>query len=149
MPGMLRGSGIFGFRSDTDPCLCSSDLGPPASRLVGENHDSLLYPSLRGSALAPNGSLATSSPRSATHLLVNRVRQVFGSRMLAKPPPIDPTIRRELLEVYKKDIPKLEELVGRDLSLWLEDEDRKNASAGVRKARFPVRELCSARPWSG
>jgi hypothetical protein len=61
---------------------------------------------------------------------VNRVRQVLQSRMLAKPPPIDPKIRRELLEGYKEDILKLQELVGRDLSRWLEDDDRKNASAG-------------------
>jgi hypothetical protein len=69
-------------------------------------------------------------PTSKVFLFVNRVRQVLQSRMLAKPPPIDPKIRRELLEGYKEDILKLQELVGRDLSRWLEDDDRKNASAG-------------------
>jgi hypothetical protein len=68
-------------------------------------------------------------PTSKVVLFVNRVRQVLQSRLLVKPP-IDPTIRRELLEGYKEDILKPQELLGRDLSLWLKDDDRKNVSAG-------------------
>jgi hypothetical protein len=68
-------------------------------------------------------------PTSKVVVFVNRVRQNLQGRLLVKPP-IDPKIRRELLEGYKEDILKPQELVGRDLSLWLKDDDRKNVSAG-------------------
>jgi hypothetical protein len=51
------------------------------------------------------------------------MRQRVQSRILAKPPPIRPEIRGELIEGYREDILKLQDLVGRDLSVWLEDED--------------------------
>jgi hypothetical protein len=60
---------------------------------------------------------------------VTRVRQEFESRMLAKPPPIDPQIRTDLLAGYTTEFPKLQDLAGQDLSLWLEYDDRKHASA--------------------
>ena len=34
-------------------------------------------------------------------------------------PTLDPKLRRELLEVYRDDIARLETLIGRDLSAWL------------------------------
>ena len=69
-------------------------------------------------------------PTSKVFLFVNRARQILEGRMLAKPPPIDPKIRSELLAGYKEDILKLQEIIGRDLSLWLENDDLKAASAG-------------------
>src|SRR5215204_1417049 len=46
-------------------------------------------------------------------------RQLVNSRILAESPPIDPEIRKQLREGYRKDILKLQELIGRDLSVWL------------------------------
>jgi hypothetical protein len=37
-----------------------------------------------------------------------------------KPPPLDPELRRELTEGYREDILKLQDIIGRDLSHWLE-----------------------------
>ncbi len=52
-----------------------------------------------------------------------KVRQLVNSKILAKePPPLDPTLRAELLEGYREDILRLQDLIGRDLSLWLEPD---------------------------
>jgi Sulfotransferase family len=48
-----------------------------------------------------------------------KVRQHTASRILGEAAPIDPETRRELIEGYREDILKLEELIGRDLSVWL------------------------------
>jgi hypothetical protein len=40
---------------------------------------------------------------------------------LVKPPPFPPEVRRQLTYSYKEDILRLQELIGRDLSAWLED----------------------------
>ena len=47
-------------------------------------------------------------------------RRAVQRRILAKPQPIDPEIRRGLIKGYKEDILKLQELIGRDLSGWLQ-----------------------------
>ena len=49
----------------------------------------------------------------------SRGRQAAQKWMFAEPQPIDPEIRGELIEGYREDILKLEELIGRDLSGWL------------------------------
>jgi hypothetical protein len=50
----------------------------------------------------------------------SRVRKIVQERVLIdESPPLDPQIRAELMEFYKEDILKLEDLIGRDLSLWL------------------------------
>ena len=56
---------------------------------------------------------------SSTFPFASRTRQALQGRVLAKPPPVDPEVRRALLEGYKEDIWKLQELIGRDLSRWL------------------------------
>ena len=49
-----------------------------------------------------------------------KVRPLISGRILTdESPPIDPEIRRELIEGYREDILKLQELIGRDLSAWL------------------------------
>jgi hypothetical protein len=48
-----------------------------------------------------------------------RFRQLVNSRILAESPSIDPEIRQELIEGYREDISRLQELIGRDLSVWL------------------------------
>ena len=49
-----------------------------------------------------------------------RVSESLKSRSLLKAPPLAPDVRRELREVYRDDILKLEGLIGRDLSKWLQ-----------------------------
>ena len=52
--------------------------------------------------------------------LEKSVRRVSGSNLHR--PKIDPEARRYLLDAYEKDIANLQELIGRDLSQWLENE---------------------------
>ncbi len=52
--------------------------------------------------------------------LRKRLSTSVKNRNLVKPPPLAPEIRRELIEVYRDDIVKLEGLIGRDLSAWLQ-----------------------------
>jgi Sulfotransferase family len=55
----------------------------------------------------------------------HKVRRLVNRRMLTDElPPIDPEIRRDLLEGYREDILKLQALIGRDLSAWLTEEDK-------------------------
>jgi hypothetical protein len=58
-------------------------------------------------------------PKSALFPFVSKTRQAVQSRILTKPPPIDPEIRKGLIEGSREDILKLQELIGRDLSGWL------------------------------
>jgi hypothetical protein len=48
------------------------------------------------------------------------LRQRVNSRILTGSPPINPEIRRKLIDSYREDILKLQELIGRDLSMWLQ-----------------------------
>jgi len=48
-----------------------------------------------------------------------RIKGRLVSRNLAKPTPLDPQIRANLVEVFRSDILELQELIGRDLSTWL------------------------------
>jgi hypothetical protein len=57
------------------------------------------------------------------------LRGHLKSRMLVKPPPFPPEVRRQLVYSYKEDILRLQELIGRDLSAWLQDGG-ENVSAG-------------------
>ncbi len=51
--------------------------------------------------------------------LVDYVDNLQG-RLLVKAPPLTPEIRRELIQMYRKDILQLEHLIQQDLSSWLE-----------------------------
>jgi hypothetical protein len=57
------------------------------------------------------------------------------NRMNSKRPRLAPEIRAELIEGYREDILKLQDLIGRDLSAWLrlEGEDSKPAQASAGK----------------
>jgi hypothetical protein len=39
---------------------------------------------------------------------------------LVKPPPLESDVRAELIQIYREDILKLQDLIQRDLSRWLE-----------------------------
>jgi hypothetical protein len=58
-------------------------------------------------------------PTSRLFPFVFKARQAVQSRVLTEPPPIDPAVRKGLIEGYREDILKLQELIGRDLSVWL------------------------------
>jgi hypothetical protein len=58
-------------------------------------------------------------PTSRIFPFVLKARQAVQSRVLVEPPPIDPEIRKWLIEDYREDILKLQDLIGRDLSVWL------------------------------
>jgi hypothetical protein len=58
-------------------------------------------------------------PTSGIVPLAFEMRRAVQSRVLTEPPPIDPELREELVEGYKEDILRLQELIGRDLSIWL------------------------------
>jgi Sulfotransferase family len=64
----------------------------------------------------PLKSLVTSLlPESVKLNIVDQVNR----RNLTKPPPLSPTLRQVLLEDYKEDMVHLQDLLGRDLSDWL------------------------------
>lgn len=48
-----------------------------------------------------------------------KVRRAVQSRIFTVPPHIDPELREELISEYREDVLKLQELIGRDLSIWL------------------------------
>jgi hypothetical protein len=53
-------------------------------------------------------------------VLPYRVRQKIKGRVFEKPPGISPEVRAQLTEEYREDVEKLQGLIGRDLSGWLE-----------------------------
>jgi hypothetical protein len=59
------------------------------------------------------------APTSSILPLAFKMRRAVQSRVLTEPPPIDPELREWLIESYKEDILRLQELIGRDLSTWL------------------------------
>lgn len=77
--------------------------------------------------------LETFTSASRIYPLLSKVRQRVQSRIVSKPPPMNPEIRTELVEGYREDILKLQELIGRDLSVWLEDggSEREAGTVGV------------------
>jgi hypothetical protein len=53
--------------------------------------------------------------------LRRRMTVSLENRNIAGPPPtLDPEVRRDLVNLYRQDILRLEEMIGRDLSKWLE-----------------------------
>jgi hypothetical protein len=65
-------------------------------------------------------TLTAQNPALVERVLPARLRGYVKSRFLAKPPPFPPEVRRQLTYSYKEDILRLQELIGRDLSVWLE-----------------------------
>lgn len=60
-------------------------------------------------------------------LIPTRLRQYIGSNLfslqkrgLVKAPPLEPHMRRRLIQLYQEDILKLQDLIQQDLSSWLE-----------------------------
>ena len=68
---------------------------------------------------AVGGLRRTFSPTSRIFPYVSKTRQAVQGRVFTVPPPVDPEIRRELVQGYREDILQLQELIGRDLSTWL------------------------------
>jgi hypothetical protein len=53
------------------------------------------------------------------------LRRYVKNQVFVKPPPLPVGVRRQLIDSYREDILKLEELIQRDLSPWLEDDENK------------------------
>jgi len=69
-----------------------------------------------------------------------KVRQIVNRRLLTQdPPPLDPELRAELIEGYREDILRLQELIGRDLSIWLWG---KSTAGGEVAGRDEAAPLC-------
>ncbi len=51
---------------------------------------------------------------------LSRAFDDLKSRNLVEPPPVRPEVRRQLIEVCREDVLKVQELINRDLSGWLE-----------------------------
>jgi hypothetical protein len=66
-------------------------------------------------------TLTARNPALVERVLPARLRGYVKSRIFVKPPPFPPEVRRQLTDSYKEDILRLQELIGRDLSAWLED----------------------------
>lgn len=52
-------------------------------------------------------------------LLPAKLRLYIKSKVFDKPPLLPPELRNKLIDVYREDILKLQELIQRDLSMWL------------------------------
>ena len=64
-------------------------------------------------------TLTARNPALVERVLPARVRGYVKRRILVKPPPFPPEVRRQLTYSYKEDILRLQDLIGRDLSIWL------------------------------
>ena len=64
------------------------------------------------------------SSRGIKMILPGRLRRAMSTRLRAwnqvKPPPLDPALRSNLTERYQDEIMRLQDLIGRDLSQWLQ-----------------------------
>jgi Sulfotransferase domain len=65
--------------------------------------------------------LETFTSASKIYPLLSRMRQRIQRQIVAKPPPLDSRLRVDLIGGYREDILELQELIERDLSMWLED----------------------------
>jgi hypothetical protein len=69
-------------------------------------------------ALDPNTAFAGWARRFFPPGLLSRIRhRVMRANLMRSP--LDPLIRSELVEVYRADIMKTQDLIGRDLTHWL------------------------------
>ena len=66
----------------------------------------------------PNPLSATLKPLLPKGLR-RRLTEGLQERNLSKAPPLDPEVRRRLVETYREDVLRLQDLIGRDLSGWL------------------------------
>jgi Sulfotransferase family len=64
--------------------------------------------------------LTARNPALVERVIPARLRGYVKRRIFAKPPPFPPEVRRQLTDSYREDILRLQELIGRDLSAWLE-----------------------------
>ncbi len=63
-------------------------------------------------------------PRKARARFASAVR----NRNLTKAPPMEPEVRGRLVELYRDDVARVQDLIGRDLSLWLRVEPARSGA---------------------
>ncbi|MGL5943950.1 MAG: sulfotransferase family protein [Waterburya sp.] len=73
--------------------------------------------------LVLNNKISTIVQKSLKAMMPPKIRQKLisevQSRLLSKPQPLTPEIRRQLKEIYQNDVYKLEQLINRNLQQWL------------------------------
>jgi len=114
--GMLRG--IFRFLDVDETFVPDTST---EHNLSGLPRNKTLYLQVK--------KLTTRYPGLLERFLPARPYRYAKSRFFVKPPPFPAEVRRQLIESYREDVLKLQELIGRDLSLWLQD-NRKNVRTG-------------------
>lgn len=107
---------FLGVDDEFEPDMASRHnvSGVPQSRVLQS-----VYLSLRRSSPAKS-ALKALIPEKPRREMYRRVLEGVQSRNLAKAPPLSPETRQALIEVYRKDIIETQELIGRDLSGWLQ-----------------------------
>lgn len=87
------------------------------------NEAGVLRNGLLRAAVSRSGALIP-AVKNALQMLPAETRGRIRKSVFVEPPPLDPKVRGELLEEYREDILKLQDLIGRDLSGWLEGVPR-------------------------
>jgi hypothetical protein len=106
--GVARG--VFGFLGVDD------SFAPDAS----QRHNPAQVPRGEAARLAIRVMNATLPAVRKVVPSAYKVRQFANTRILtAEMPPLDPEVRAGLVEGYREDVLRLQELIGRDLSAWL------------------------------
>ena len=91
---------------------------------AGVPKGSLARTTIKAMDTAASTFLETFTSAARIYPLLSKTRQRIQGRIVSKPPPLDPEIRAELIEGYKKDILKLQGLIERDLSAWFNIEEQ-------------------------
>lgn len=103
--------GILGVAEDVAPAA-------PARENPGAWPKNDFFDRLLGLRLRLPKTLRRLLPVTARRRMLSAVRSVG----YAAPPPIDSGLRKELTGLFREDILELQDLIGRDLSLWLADD---------------------------
>ena len=87
---------------------------------AGVPKGSIARTAIRVMDTAASTFLETFTSTSRIYPLLSKMRQRVQGQIVSKPPPLDPGIRAELIERYTEDVLKLQGLIERDLSAWLD-----------------------------
>jgi hypothetical protein len=111
---------IFGFLGVDDTFVPDTSSKHNAS---GVPNSEIARATIRTMDTIASAFLETFTSDSKIYPLLSKMRHGIQSRIVAKPPALDTRTRADLIEGYTEDILKLQELIGRDLSMWLKDRN--------------------------
>jgi hypothetical protein len=89
--------------------------------LVSEHNVSGVPRSRLALSMLSPGSIAQRASSFAPPRLRRNVARFLRRRAISRPPPMPPEVRCALNEIYRSDILRLQDLLDRDLSSWLEN----------------------------